>query len=88
MKQEVPIGLPNEPSPAMLLGRMLLYLVVVVALICTAILGLLLFGEKKLGRRGHWVAALLVCVGAWISGYFIVATNAFMQKRKGNYTGS
>ena len=34
-------------------------------------LGLFLFGEKRLGRTGHFVAALLVCIGAWISGFFI-----------------
>lgn len=40
---------------------------------------LLLFGEKRLGPRGHWAAALLVFVGTWLSGYFIVCTNAWMQ---------
>ncbi len=42
-------------------------------------LGFLLFGEKKLGPRGHWFASLCVFVGSWLSGYFIVATDAFMQ---------
>src|SRR5262249_29203553 len=40
---------------------------------------LLLFGEKLLGRRGHWFASLAVFVGTWLSGYFIVCTNAWMQ---------
>ncbi len=42
-------------------------------------LGLFLFGEKKLGPKGHWWAAFLVFLGAWISGYFIIVTNAWMQ---------
>ncbi len=42
-------------------------------------LGLLLFGERRLGPRGHWFAALMVCLGAWLSGYLIIATNAWMQ---------
>ncbi|HEY2455888.1 MAG TPA: cytochrome ubiquinol oxidase subunit I [Candidatus Acidoferrum sp.] len=42
-------------------------------------LGLFLFGEKKLGRIGHWWAAFLVFVGSWMSGYLIVATDAWMQ---------
>src|SRR3981081_152512 len=46
-------------------------------------LGLLLFGEKKLGRIGHWWAAFLVFVGAWLSGYFIVVTDAWMQHPTG-----
>jgi cytochrome d ubiquinol oxidase subunit I len=42
-------------------------------------LGLFLFGEKKLGPRGHFVAACMVWLGSWISGFFIIATNAWMQ---------
>ncbi|MGA7122244.1 MAG: cytochrome ubiquinol oxidase subunit I [Polyangiaceae bacterium] len=45
----------------------------------SAFLGLFLFGEKKLGPRGHFFVAFMVFVGAWLSGYFIVVTNAFMQ---------
>ncbi|MEJ2144512.1 MAG: cytochrome ubiquinol oxidase subunit I [Acidobacteriota bacterium] len=44
----------------------------------SSFLGLLLFGEKKLGRRGHWWMSLLVFFGSWLSGYFIIATNAWM----------
>ncbi len=50
-------------------------------------LGLFLFGEKKLGPRAHWLAGLLLCLGAWISGYFIVATNAFLQHPVGYRLG-
>ena len=42
-------------------------------------LGLFLYGEKRLGPRGHWFAAFMVFLGSWISGYLIVATNAWMQ---------
>jgi len=42
-------------------------------------LGLFIFGEKKLGPIGHFVSAIMVFLGSWISGYFIVATNAWMQ---------
>ncbi len=45
----------------------------------SSFLGLFLYGEKKLGQRGHLVAAFLVFIGSWISGYLIVATNAWMQ---------
>ncbi|MGH9750409.1 MAG: cytochrome ubiquinol oxidase subunit I [Candidatus Polarisedimenticolia bacterium] len=50
----------------------------------SSFLGLLLFGEKRLGPRGHWVAAFLVWLGSWLSGYLIVATNAFMQHPVGH----
>ncbi|HKF00992.1 MAG TPA: cytochrome ubiquinol oxidase subunit I, partial [Candidatus Sulfotelmatobacter sp.] len=46
----------------------------------SSFLGLFLFGERKLGRLGHWCAAFLVFAGSWLSGYLIVATNAWMQR--------
>ena len=45
----------------------------------SSFLGLFIFGEKRLGPRGHFAAALMVFLGSWISGYFITATNAWMQ---------
>jgi len=42
-------------------------------------LGLFLFGEKRLGPRGHWLASLAMFGGSWLSGYLIVATDAWMQ---------
>ena len=45
----------------------------------SAFLGLLLFGERRLGRRGHWWAAFMVFAGSWLSGFFIVAADAWMQ---------
>ncbi len=45
----------------------------------SSFLALFLFGWKRLSPRAHWVAAFLVFLGSWISGFFIVATNAFMQ---------
>jgi cytochrome d ubiquinol oxidase subunit I len=51
----------------------------------SAFLGLFLFGEKKLGRRGHLGAAIMLLVGSWLSGYFIIVTNAFMQHPVGHF---
>ncbi|HYL16324.1 MAG TPA: cytochrome ubiquinol oxidase subunit I [Terriglobales bacterium] len=45
----------------------------------SAFLGLFLYGEKKLSPRGHWWSAMAVFLGSWISGFFIVATDAWMQ---------
>src|ERR1700756_2168483 len=53
----------------------------------SSFLGLFLFGEKKLGRIGHWLSAVLVFVGSWLSGYFIVATDAWMQHPTGHVIG-
>ena len=46
-------------------------------------LGLFLYGEKRLGQALHWFAAFMVFVGSWASGYFIVATDAWMQNPVG-----
>jgi cytochrome bd ubiquinol oxidase subunit I len=53
----------------------------------SAFLGLFLFGEKRLGPRGHLAAALALFLGSWLSGYFIIATNAFMQHPVGYVPG-
>jgi cytochrome d ubiquinol oxidase subunit I len=45
----------------------------------SAFLGIFLFGEKRFGQRVHWLAALMVFVGSWLSGYFIIVTDAWMQ---------
>jgi cytochrome d ubiquinol oxidase subunit I len=42
-------------------------------------LGLFLFGEKRLSRWAHWGAAFMVFLGSWISGFFIIVTDAWMQ---------
>ncbi len=45
----------------------------------SSFLGLFLYGEKRLGPKGHWWAAFMVFLGSWASGYLIVATDAWMQ---------
>jgi cytochrome d ubiquinol oxidase subunit I len=49
----------------------------------SSFLGAFLFGEKRLGPKAHWVAAFLVFLGSWLSGFFIVATDAWMQHPTG-----
>jgi len=45
----------------------------------SAFLGLFLFGEKRMSKLAHWGTAVAVFLGSWLSGYFIIATNAWMQ---------
>jgi len=49
----------------------------------SAFLGLFLYGEKRLSPRAHWWSAVAVWLGSWISGFFIVATDAWMQHPAG-----
>ena len=45
----------------------------------SSFLGLFLFGEKRLSRLAHWGAGFMVFLGSWISGFFIIVTDAWMQ---------
>ena len=45
----------------------------------SSFLGLFLFGEKRLRRVAHWGAAFMVFLGSWISGFFIIVADAWMQ---------
>lgn len=45
----------------------------------SSFLGLLIWGERKIGPKLHELAAWALFLGSWLSGYFIIATNAFMQ---------
>ena len=54
----------------------------------SAFLGLFLFGEKRLGQLGHLAAAVALLLGSWLSGYFIIVANAFMQHPVGHRTGA
>jgi cytochrome d ubiquinol oxidase subunit I len=51
----------------------------------SAFLGLFLYGEKRLSPKAHWLSAVAVFVGSWLSGYFIIATDAFMQHPVGYF---
>jgi len=45
----------------------------------SSFLAMLVWGEKTLGPKKHFAAAVALLVGSWLSGVFIVTTNAFMQ---------
>jgi len=52
----------------------------------SAMIGAMVWGEKRLGPRNHFIATVGVALGSWLSGYFILATNAFMQHPVGYTT--
>jgi cytochrome d ubiquinol oxidase subunit I len=53
----------------------------------SSFLSLLVLGEKRLSKVGHFLAAGALFAGSWLSGYFITATNAFMQHPVGHAIG-
>ena len=52
----------------------------------SAFVGLFLFGERRFGQRVHWFSSFMVFLGTWASGYFIIATNAWVQHPVGYRT--
>jgi cytochrome d ubiquinol oxidase subunit I len=42
-------------------------------------IGIFLWAGDRVGPRLHWASAVMVWIGSWISGFFIIATNAWMQ---------
>jgi cytochrome d ubiquinol oxidase subunit I len=42
-------------------------------------LGLFLLGVGRVTPRVHWLSSLALFVGSWLSGFFIIAANAWMQ---------
>lgn len=54
----------------------------------SSFIGLFLFGEKRLGQTLHWLSAVMICIGTWLSGWFIIATNAWMQHPVGYETAA
>ena len=52
----------------------------------SSFLGIVLFGQKRVTPFFHWLATILLAVGSWVSGFFITATNAWMQHPVG-YAG-
>ena len=53
----------------------------------SSLLGLFLYGERRLGPRGHWLVAVFLWLGTWLSAFFITATNAWMQHPVGYLRG-
>ena len=54
----------------------------------SAMIGAFVLGEKRLGPRAHFATAVGVAVGSWLSAYFILVTNAFMQHPVGYAVGA
>jgi cytochrome d ubiquinol oxidase subunit I len=52
----------------------------------SSFVAILVWGERRVGRAGHFLAAIALWAGSWLSGYFIVCTNAFMQHPVGYAT--
>jgi cytochrome d ubiquinol oxidase subunit I len=50
-------------------------------------LGIFLGGRERVTPRIHWISTLALLIGSWLSGFFIIAADAWMQHPVG-YAGS
>lgn len=49
----------------------------------SSFLAVLVFGAQRVSKRMHWLASLALFLGSWMSGYFVMTANAFMQRPVG-----
>src|SRR5581483_9589969 len=54
----------------------------------SAFVGALVWGERRLTPPGNLAVAGAVAIGSWLSAYFILVTNAFMQHPAGYVAAS
>lgn len=54
----------------------------------SAFLGIFLFSEQTFGEKLHTLATVMLWLGTWASGFFIVAANAWMQHPVGYASGT
>jgi cytochrome d ubiquinol oxidase subunit I len=65
------------------IGPLMAYEVLTAFFLEAGFLGVMLFGMKKVGRRLHFAATLMVAVGTCISAFWILSVNSWMQTPAG-----
>jgi len=70
------------------IGPLMAYEVLTAFFLEAGFLGVMLFGINKVGRRLHFVATLAVALGTFISAFWILAVNSWMQTPVGYEIGA
>ena len=65
------------------IGPLMAYEVLTAFFLEAGFLGVMLFGMQKVGRRLHFFATLMVAVGTFISAFWILSVNSWMQTPAG-----
>jgi cytochrome d ubiquinol oxidase subunit I len=66
------------------IGPLMAYEVLTAFFLEAGFLGVMLFGMRKVGRRLHFLATLMVAVGTFISAFWILSVNSWMQTPQGH----
>ncbi|MBB5685768.1 cytochrome ubiquinol oxidase subunit I [Sphingobium boeckii] len=65
------------------IGPLMAYEVLTAFFLEAGFLGVMLFGMKKVGPRLHYTATLMVAIGTFISAFWILSVNSWMQTPTG-----
>ena len=68
-------------------GPLLMYEALTAFFLEGGFIGILLFGEKLVGRWGHLFASFMVAIGAILSAFWVLAANSWMQTPQGAVLG-
>ena len=66
-----------------IIGPLMAYEVLTAFFLEAGFLGVMLFGMKKVGRRLHFVATIMVALGTLVSATWIISVNSWMQTPAG-----
>lgn len=66
------------------LGPLMAYEVLTAFFLEAGFLGVMLFGWQRVSERMHFFASCTVAVGTWISAFWIIAANSWMQTPAGH----
>ncbi|MFT2099762.1 cytochrome ubiquinol oxidase subunit I [Marinomonas sp. 2405UD66-6] len=66
-----------------ILGPLMAYEVLTAFFMEAGFLGVMLFGWQRVGRKLHFFSTLVVMTGTWISAFWIIVANSWMQTPAG-----
>ena len=70
------------------IGPLMAYEVLTAFFLEAGFLGVMLFGMRKVGKGLHFAATLMVAVGTFISAFWIISVNSWMQTPQGYLVGA
>jgi len=69
------------------IGPLMAYEVLTAFFLEAGFLGVMLFGMNKVGRKLHFTATLMVALGTFVSAFWILSVNSWMQTPVGHIMG-
>lgn len=70
------------------IGPLMAYEVLTAFFLEAGFLGVMLFGMNKVGRNLHFAATCMVALGTFISAFWILSVNSWMQTPQGHFVGA